>query len=90
MGNHRNAPWETIAMHHGKCLIFTDTLEPDSILMGGNSDHTSSLSLDYAIEIMPIARCIGVVFSLVGSLKLDPHHFDLLFRLKWTLTFLIF
>ena len=30
--------------------------------------------IEFTIEIMPIIPCIGVVFSLIGSLLLDRYH----------------
>ena len=45
------------------------------------------LSLEFTIEIMPIMTYTGVVFSFMGSLSINRHHFYLLMILKEKLTF---
>ena len=45
-------------------LDFFTALEPDLKKLGENL----SLLLEFAIEIMPVISCIGVVFSFMGSL----------------------
>ena len=45
------------------------------------------LSLDCAVETMPVITYIGVVLPYVGSLSLDRYHFDVLMGLKEMLMF---
>ena len=54
-------------------FLSTDTVGPDLIAPAPVKMATnhSPLSLDYALEIMPIKLHIGVVFSFIGSLVLQ-------------------
>ena len=47
------------------------------------------LSLEFAIDIMPIKPYTGVAFPFMGLLSLDCYHFDFLMILKEMLTFLL-
>ena len=62
--------------------------------MSKNCDLATSamnctLSLEFAMEIMPILPYIGVVFPFMGSLSLGCHNSYFLMILKKPLTFLL-
>ena len=59
-----------------------DDLDSDS---RENSDEKLSLSLEFAVEIMPNIPHIGVVFSFVGLLLLNRYHCYFSMILKETL-----